>query len=123
MQGNKKGLQAWKQYVNSLASTQWSDEPYEYVDIHLKLVYLYDDKSGPVPDVDNIIKPIQDSLENIVYIDDAWITDVEAHKRPLAGNYDLGKEPYLTLLDSINDTQECVYLELRQALDLEDYWL
>ncbi|MEM7738211.1 MAG: RusA family crossover junction endodeoxyribonuclease [Deinococcota bacterium] len=121
LQAKRPSLRVWKNYIAGIARADWSGEVHENIDMHLKLVYLYDDGT-PSVDVDNIIKPIQDALVGIVYKDDVWITDVEAHKRPLTGNYDLTQEPYVTLLDSINNAQECVYLELRRALDLEDYW-
>ena len=36
---------------------------------------------GDQPDVDNIAKPIVDALKNVVYVDDAHVTDVLCRRR------------------------------------------
>lgn len=49
----------------------------------LRIIYFYDEINI---DVDNIIKPIQDALKGLVYIDDEQIIDILASKRKLSGN-------------------------------------
>lgn len=41
------------------------------------------------PDVDNIIKPIQDALNGLVFVDDAQVAETKARKRPLDGSYQI----------------------------------
>lgn len=38
-------------------------------------------------DVDNIVKPIQDALIGLAYVDDTQVTDVLVRKRNLSGNF------------------------------------
>ena len=99
------------------AAISWTGVPYSRIDIHLTLVYLYD--SDPV-DTDNIIKPIQDALVGLVYDDDLLITDVEAHRRPLTGTFDLTKCPPV-LIQGITTGTECVYVRVCNADSLESY--
>ena len=42
-------------------------------------------------DVDNIVKPIQDALSGLVYLDDKQVTDVLSRKRSLNGDFVLGE--------------------------------
>ena len=44
-------------------------------------------------DTDNIIKPIQDALVDVVYVDDDQVTDVFAAKRDLTGSFRLRTTP------------------------------
>lgn len=113
---NRANLQAWKTYVRSEAAKTWSGPPYS-IDIELLLVYLYD--TDPV-DTDNIIKPIQDALVGLVYDEDNLITDVQSHRRPLTGTFDLTKCPLL-LIQGILSGNECVYVRVSVARTLETY--
>jgi hypothetical protein len=114
---NKKNLQAWKSFVQAEAAKTWVGPLSSGVDIHLTLVYLYD--TDPV-DTDNIIKPIQDALVGLVYDDDLLITDVESHRRPLSGIFDVALCPNL-LLYGLTLGQEFVYVKVCYAEALESY--
>jgi crossover junction endodeoxyribonuclease RusA len=48
------------------------------------VTYFYDSVSI---DVDNIVKPIQDALEGLVYVDDEQVTDVLSRKRNLNSSF------------------------------------
>ncbi len=78
---------------------------------------LYD--RDPV-DIDNIIKPIQDALVGVVYEDDVLITDVDAHRRPLTGTFDLTRCPSL-LIQGVVAGEECVYVRVCTSRSMEDY--
>lgn len=52
--------------------------------VMLKVTYFYD---SVAMDVDNIVKPIQDAIIGLAYIDDNQITDVLVRKRNLSGNF------------------------------------
>ena len=114
---NKKNLQGWKSFVQAEAAKTWTDKISSGVDMHLTLVYLYD--SDPV-DTDNIIKPIQDALVGLVYDDDLLITDVESHRRPLSGTFDVALCPDL-LLHGLGLSHEFVYVKVCYAESLESY--
>lgn len=78
-------LDAWKATVRQEAEKYWplEEQPATGL-VMLKVTYFYDSVDM---DVDNIIKPIQDAMKGIAYIDDKQITDVIARKRNLSGNF------------------------------------
>lgn len=114
---NRKNLQAWKNFVFSEACKTWSGAPHNGKGLHLTLVYLCDD--DPV-DVDNIIKPIQDALVGLIYNDDLLISDVESHRRPLTGAFEISKIPNL-LVNGIMSGSECIYVRVNESMSLENF--
>jgi crossover junction endodeoxyribonuclease RusA len=114
---NRANRAAWKSFVRGEAAKTWEGSACSGTDIQLTLVYLYD--RDPL-DADNIIKPIQDSLRGLVYDDDSLVTDVESHRRPLAGTFDLARCP-AALLGAILSGTECVYVRLCTPRLLEEY--
>lgn len=50
----------------------------------LQVTYFYD---AVGMDVDNIVKPIQDAIIGLAYIDDEQVTDILVRKRNLSGNF------------------------------------
>jgi crossover junction endodeoxyribonuclease RusA len=114
---NRRNLQAWKSYVHAEAARAWAGAAMITTpDLQLSLVYLYD--SDPV-DIDNIIKPIQDALVGLVYSDDLLVADVDSHRRPLGGIFELTRLPSL-LFDGVVRQRECVYVRVRDSIRIED---
>lgn len=54
------------------------------VEVSLRITYFYD---SAAPDVDNIVKPIQDALKGIVYADDDQVTEATSRKSKLDGAF------------------------------------
>ncbi len=78
-------LKAWKVTVRQEAEKYWtSGQPPATGLVMLKVTYFYDLISI---DVDNIVKPIQDAIIGLAYVDDGQITDVLVRKRDLSGNF------------------------------------
>lgn len=73
---NKRRLQTWKADVKSAAQRQLSASS-SVVDDHVtvSITYYYD---GESPDVDNIIKPIQDALIDVIYNDDNQVVETKS---------------------------------------------
>lgn len=116
--GNRKNLQEWKNYVRHKATENWAGFlPIQDTDLRLTLVYLCDDSP---PDIDNIIKPIQDALVGLVFEDDNLIADVDSHRRYLSEALDLAKLPGL-LVEGALRGEECVYVRISQSQTLENY--
>jgi crossover junction endodeoxyribonuclease RusA len=81
----RERLRAWKVTVREEAEKYWSSERKVGVGaIMLQITYFYD---SVAMDVDNIVKPIQDALIGLTYIDDTQVTDVLVRKRDLSGNF------------------------------------
>jgi hypothetical protein len=53
-------------------------------ELEIVITYYYE---GQTPDIDNIIKPIQDALIGIVYEDDNQIADTRSRKKLINGSY------------------------------------
>lgn len=94
------------------AARVWTIPPASAAAFQLTLVYLCN--ASPV-DIDNIIKPIQDALETVVYPADELITDVDSHRRLFTDSFDLTNLPPL-LIQGIALQQECVYVRVQAGL-------
>lgn len=78
-------IRAWEAIVRQEAEKYWfSGQPPATGLVMLKVTYFYD---SVAMDVDNIVKPIQDALKGLAYIDDEQITDLLVRKRDLSGNF------------------------------------
>lgn len=96
--------------------------------LHLTLVWLSKEWNKNIdPDVDNIIKPIQDALQGLVYEDDCWIFDVESHLRITTTTaFDLDRLPKMIQIALAEMTRlnlrDCIYIRVSHVKDLEDYF-
>ncbi|MBE9201951.1 MULTISPECIES: RusA family crossover junction endodeoxyribonuclease [unclassified Nodularia (in: cyanobacteria)] len=81
----REKLRAWKATVRQEVEKYWplEEQPATGL-VMLKVTYFYD---SIAMDVDNIVKPIQDAIIGLVYVDDDQITDVLVRKRNLSGNF------------------------------------
>lgn len=82
---NRARLQAWKQTVRQAALSYWNSGDLPSTDeLSIIVTNFYDTAA---PDVDNIVKPIQDALIGVVYADDNQITDCNTRKRKITGAF------------------------------------
>src|SRR5262245_47547236 len=88
LQAKGKGnLKAWKARVEQSARAAWpAGEPPLTGEVTIVITYFY---RGRTPDVDNIVKPVQDALSSIVYDDDEQVTQLIVRKNPVTGRFDL----------------------------------
>jgi hypothetical protein len=111
-------FQSWKSQVRAEAAKAWAGRPIlSEGEFHLTIVHLHHDVS--TPDVDNIIKPIQDALEGVLLSNDNLVSDVDSHRRLMAGQFDRLRLPRL-LQDALDSSLDCVYVRLADAVNLED---
>ncbi|HAN45722.1 MAG TPA: RusA family crossover junction endodeoxyribonuclease [Cyanobacteria bacterium UBA8156] len=89
---DKSRWQAWKETGRSRAQTVWLGSP-AGTNLRVTITHFFEapagDESG-VPDSDNsdnIIKPVRDALNGIVYVDDYQISDFVSRRRNLNGTY------------------------------------
>jgi crossover junction endodeoxyribonuclease RusA len=84
---NRARLQQWKQDVCHAAQARIQAGTAPVADIvRITITYYYE---GDTPDVDNIIKPIQDALNGVVFVDDNQVHETKARKRALDGSYQI----------------------------------
>lgn len=82
---NRARLHAWKQTVRQAAQQYWNTgDPPSGDQLSIIVTNFYDTAA---PDVDNIVKPIQDALIGLVYDDDNQITDCHTRKRKIDGSF------------------------------------
>ncbi|WP_273565874.1 RusA family crossover junction endodeoxyribonuclease [Maribacter halichondriae] len=91
---NRARLQAWKAKVNSAATNALTNGAVAITDeVTFKVTYYYE---GDSPDADNIIKPMQDALVGVVYLDDDQVVETSARKRNINGAYKIkGASPVI----------------------------
>ncbi len=82
---NKVKKQRWRDAVQAAARAEWPDgEAPLACKLTIHITYYHD--RAPL-DVDNMMKPIQDALNGIVYVDDKLLTDRHSHLRDLNDAY------------------------------------
>ena len=81
----RERLKAWKTTVRQEPEKYWWSEQKTATGlVMLQITYFYD---SVAVDVDNIVKPIQDAIIGLAYVDDDQVTDVLVRKRDLSGNF------------------------------------
>jgi crossover junction endodeoxyribonuclease RusA len=85
VQARPRSIQRWKEQVRAAAESDWpAGEPPLDHKVQIHVTYYHD--SAPL-DVDNMLKPIQDALVGLVYLDDGQLTDTHGHLRNLNDPY------------------------------------
>lgn len=89
-------LKAWQHTVRTAASQHWpANTPPVRVQLSFTVTYYHDGVSVRI-DNDNLVKPIQDALNGLVYEDDRQITDTYVRKTDLNGSFRVrGMSPVL----------------------------
>lgn len=73
----------WQAVVRAAAQVAWgTGVPCADTDLALLVVHLHDEDGGNI-DNDNMVKPIQDALIGVIYVDDRQITDTWILRRSL----------------------------------------
>ena len=109
-------LQEWKKQIGNAARAELSNSPPCQTDVRVTITYYYD---GDTPDVDNIIKPIQDALIGLVYVDDNQVIDTRSRKRSLDGSYKLrGASPILLL--GFAEGDDFLHIIVEKHIDEQD---
>jgi len=71
---SRKAHRAWKQRVRTAAERVWDRRRNPLAEqLHILVDYYHDGPAIPL-DNDNMVKPIQDALNGLVYVDDRQIT-------------------------------------------------
>lgn len=115
----RKRIQAWKEKVRQIAEANWSSETPIGNFIQVVITHYYDAPYGDessVPDSDNIVKPIRDALNGLIYVDDYQITDFVSRRRNLNGSFRIrGISP--TLAQGFSQGEEFIHIRIEAAPD------
>ena len=81
----RERVREWKVAVRREAEKYWLSEQKIFTGlVMLQITYFY---NNVAMDVDNIVKPIQDAIIGLAYVDDNQITDVLVRKRYLLSDF------------------------------------
>lgn len=116
----RPGFAAWKDFVRDEARKIWTAQPLIGEDYYFQIIYIY--SQNPV-DIDNIVKPIQDALVDIVFSDDVNISDVSAHRRLADDKISPEDFPevFQAQLEVLTVGTEMVYMRLCQPKGIGDF--
>jgi crossover junction endodeoxyribonuclease RusA len=102
-------LPPWRATVRAAAENLWpaGRAPLDQ-ELCLTIAYFY---GATLVDVDNIVKPILDSIKGLVYKDDFQITDLISRRRPLAGPFHIAKASPV-LEEALKQGGEFLYVQI-----------
>jgi Holliday junction resolvase RusA-like endonuclease len=112
----RERLREWKITVRREAEKYWSsDQTMATGAVMLQITYFY---NTVAMDVDNIVKPIQDAIIGLAYVDDNQVTDILVRKRYLLTKFKTkGITP--TLQEGFDRRNEFLYIVVTEAPDQE----
>ncbi|MBN3946005.1 MAG: RusA family crossover junction endodeoxyribonuclease [Nostoc sp. NMS7] len=119
-QARKRGkgnrLEDWKKTVLQEAEKYWSSEQKTATElVMLQITYFYDSDKM---DVDNIVKPIQDAIKGLAYVDDNQVSDLLVRKRNLSSNFRI-ENMTSTLAEGFARGNEFLYIVVIDAPNQE----
>lgn len=115
--GSRPRLAAWQRQVRSAATSAWpAGQPPWVAAIELRITHY---AVKPIADMDNLIKPIQDALQGITYVNDRVVKDVTGNWRDIEAPF---RVRYISrpLADAFSDGRPFVHIRLWRAADEED---
>lgn len=112
---NADHKQDWKNFVFGRAFQIWKGVPVSSGQLRFTLVYLCE--ADPA-DINNIIKPVQDALTGLVYVDDRLVIDVQGHLRMTDELLDVTGLPPM-LQEAIIAGVDCLYVRIDYSQKLD----
>ncbi|MEH2452350.1 RusA family crossover junction endodeoxyribonuclease [Nostoc sp.] len=118
-QARKRGkgnpIQDCKKTVRQEAEKYWSSEQKTATGlVMLQITYFY---NSDQMDIDNIVKPIQDAIKGLAYVDDKQVSDLLVRKRNLLG--DFRENMTSTLTEGFARGNEFLHIVVIDASDQE----
>ena len=115
LQASSGSQKSWRVRVEGAARARLPDGCSPVADeVALSIVYYYE---GDAPDVDNVIKPIQDALKGVVYVDDAQVVKAESSKVPIDGSFTI-RGASAALLQGFSDKDPFVHVRVTWPPDM-----
>lgn len=112
----RQRLHEWKEQIRAEAPKLWPQGEIPHAElVMMTVVYFYDSVEM---DVDNIVKPISDALNGLVYIDDVQITDSLVKKRDLNSRLRV-ENPSAVLASGLSRGMTFLYILIEEAPDQE----
>lgn len=83
------------------------------IPVKISVAYYHDGPAVSI-DNDNLIKPIQDALIDLIYSDDQWITDTIVRKTPIDAPIN-ARHVSLVLLTAFSKGSQFVHIQIDRA--------
>jgi crossover junction endodeoxyribonuclease RusA len=110
---SKSGLQEWQALVKATAAKSWGQAAPLTRTLRIVVTYFHDSPSILL-DNDNMLKPIQDALNGLVYADDRQITDTVVRKTDINGAFIVRGAPAV-LLQAFSLGKEFLHVRVTEA--------
>jgi crossover junction endodeoxyribonuclease RusA len=116
---NTARLRTWQQTVRVAAARRWpAGTPPVTERLRFTVTYYHDGISVRI-DNDNLVKPIQDALNGLIYEDDRQITDTHVCKTDLNGSFRV-RDMSPVLAEGFCRGNEFLYVRVELAPDHEE---
>lgn len=119
---DRKRLQAWKEKVRRAAEAFWAGRSPLGEYLRVVITHYFDvpmgEESG-VPDSDNIVKPVRDALNGVIYVDDYQITDFNSRRRNLNDSFRV-RGMSIALAEGFCKGEEFLHIKIESAPDPSD---
>jgi crossover junction endodeoxyribonuclease RusA len=116
-QAEPKPKARWKKKVRKAAQAAWPARKRPFPGPLFARVTYYYERVGL--DVDNMVKPILDSLEGLAYKNDKLISEAHARRRDINGSFRVrGASP--RLMEAFSRAVEFLHIELFDEPDQQD---
>jgi Holliday junction resolvase RusA-like endonuclease len=116
---DKARLRDWREKVRQRAIACWNGKAPLGDYLKVIITHYYDaplgDESG-VPDSDNIVKPVRDALNGVIYVDDYQITDFISRRRNLNASFRV-KGMSTALAEGFCQGEEFLHIRIEAAPD------
>ncbi|MEB3213062.1 MAG: RusA family crossover junction endodeoxyribonuclease [Leptolyngbyaceae bacterium] len=119
---NKQRLSDWKKIVRAAAAAHWSNNPPLGIPVRVIITHYFDTPDGDessVSDSDNIVKPVRDALNGLIYVDDYQITDFVSRRRNLNHSFRV-KGMSTVLAEGFCQGEEFLHVKVEEAPDPSD---
>src|SRR5437868_3515959 len=111
---DKATLKAWKKTINDEAVKKWTGAPLTQK-LKMTLINFHEGDVAPLDD-DNMVKPVRDALNKLVYTDDRQITYSELIQVSIDAPIKI-RRGSAVLLDAYVAGDEFLYVRLEDAPD------
>jgi len=114
---NKARKRNYKAMVASMASNVL---PNGYIptaeEVKITITNYYETQSG---DVNNIIKPIQDALNGIVYIDDEQVVETSSRRRNINSSYKI-RSVSAKILEGFSNGNDFIHVKIERHINNQE---
>jgi Holliday junction resolvase RusA-like endonuclease len=106
-------LQTWKKQVRAEAAKVWAQGPLSGLLLQCTIMNFFSG-NAPLLDDDNLVKPIRDALNGLVYNDDSQIRHSIHAQMPNGGRYQIQGAAKL-VVDALREGKEFVFVRIEDA--------